>query len=311
MALLLDIRQDNWMREVDLRDELAPHLPGVPIYCSLDEAVADKVVMLAGIKLYPGVAAGLANLQLVQKLGAGVDAIVADPDLKPEVRVTRLKPDAPAREIAEFCLAYVLREQRNMLFHEANAALGKWVEREPRETLKTTVGVLGLGHIGGRTAMMFAGLGFNVIGWSRTPKQIDGIDCRAGADALPGMLGECDYIASILPSTPQTRGLFDAELLTHMKPGSVIINAGRGDLIVEDDLIAALDADQLGGAVLDVVSEEPLPENNPLWRHPKVTVTPHVSGWHLESIVTDVVENYRRLMAGEPLMNEVDRAAGY
>jgi len=311
MALLLDIRQDNWMREVDLRDELTPHLPGVPIYCSLDEAVADKVVMLAGIKLYPGVAAGLANLQLVQKLGAGVDAIVADPDLKPEVRVTRLKPDAPAREIAEFCLAYVLREQRNMLFHEANAALGKWVEREPRETLKTTVGVLGLGHIGGRTAMMFAGLGFNVIGWSRTPKQIDGIDCRAGADALPGMLGECDYIASILPSTPQTRGLFDAELLTHMKPGSVIINAGRGDLIVEDDLIAALDADQLGGAVLDVVSEEPLPENNPLWRHPKVTVTPHVSGWHLESIVTDVVENYRRLMAGEPLMNEVDRAAGY
>ncbi|NNE22393.1 MAG: glyoxylate/hydroxypyruvate reductase A [Rhizobiales bacterium] len=311
MALLLDIRQENWMREEDLRDELAPHLPGVPIYCSFDEAAADKVVMLASIKLYPGVAAGLPNLQLVQKLGAGVDAIVADPDLKPAVRVTRLKPDAPAREIAEFCLAYVLREQRNMLFHQANAAMGQWVEREPRETLKTTVGVLGLGHIGGRTAKMFAGLEFNVIGWSRTPRQIDGIDCRAGDNALPGMLGECDYVASILPSTPQTRGLFDAELLTHMKPGSVIINAGRGDLIVEDDLIAALDADRLGGAVLDVASEEPLPEDSPLWRHPKVTVTPHVSGWHLDSLVPDVVENYKRLMDGKPLMNEVDRAAGY
>lgn len=299
------------MREEDLRKELAPHLPGVPIYCSFDEAVANEVIMLAGIKLHPGVAAGLPKLQLVQKLGAGVDAIVADPNLDPAVRVTRLKPDAPAREIAEFCLAYVLREQRNMLFHQSNAAMGKWVEKAPRETLKTTVGVLGLGHIGGRTAKMFAGLEFNVIGWSRTPKEIEGIDCRAGADALPDVLGECDYIASILPSTPQTRGLFDADLLTYMKPGSVIINAGRGDLIVEDDLMAALDKNQLGGAVLDVVSEEPLPDDSPLWRHPKVTVTPHVSGWHLESLVPDLVENYKRLVAGEPLMNEVDRVAGY
>ena len=311
MAMLIDIRQPTWMHEEELRDQLAPHLPGVAIYCSLDEAVKDDVVMLTGIRLFPGVAASLPDLQLVQKLGAGVDAIVADPDLRPDVRVTRLKPDAPAREIAEFCLAYVLREQRNMLFHQANAAKGKWVEKPPRETLKTTVGVLGLGHIGGRTAKMFAGLDFNVIGWSRTPKDIDGIDCRAGAEALPGVLGECDYIASILPSTPETRGLFDAGLLAHMKPGSVIINAGRGDLIVEDDLMAALDAELLGGAVLDVVTKEPLPEDHPLWRHPKMTITPHVSGWHLESAVDDVVENYKRLVAGEPLMNEVDREAGY
>lgn len=311
MALLIDIRLPTWMREEDLRDELKPLLPDVPIYCSLDEAALDDVLMVAAVKLFPGVAASLPNLQLVQKLGAGVDAIVADPDLKPDVRVTRLKPDGPAREIAEFCLAYVLRDQRNMLFHAANAANGQWVEKPPRETPKTTIGVLGLGHIGGRTAELFASLGFNVIGWSRTLKQIDGIDCRAGTEALPDMLRVCDYVASILPSTPETRDMFDADVLTKMKPGSVIINAGRGDLINESDLIAALDKGVPGGAVLDVVSEEPLPQDNPLWRHPKVTITPHVSGWHLESAVNDVADNYQRLVAGRELLNEVDRQAGY
>ena len=311
MTILLDIRQPAWMSEEQLRDQLAPHLPGVTIHCHPTDAPLDDVEMLVCVGLHDGVAASLPGLRLVQKLGAGVDAIVADPDLAPEVQVTRLKPDAPAREIAEFCLAYVLREQRNMRFHEAHAEKAEWVQVPPSITPETTIGVLGLGHIGARTARLFAHLEFRVIGWSRTPKTIDGVDCRAGEDALPDLLAECDHVCSILPSTPLTRGLFDAAMLAKMKPGAVLINAGRGDLVVEPDLLKALDTGTPGHAVLDVVSEEPLPTDNPLWHHDGVTITPHVSGWHVDDSFGIIVENYRRLIAGEPLLHLVDRTAGY
>ena len=311
MALLIDIRQPEWMTEEQFRDELAPHLPGVDIYCSLDEARPDDVIMLAAARLNQGVAKQLPNLQLVQKLGAGVETMVNDPDLGPDVRIARLKPDAPAREIAEYCIAYVLREQRNMVFHDDQAAQGLWTPVAPREVAKTMIGVLGLGHIGGRTARMFTALGYSVIGWSRSPKQMDGIDCRHGRDGLLSLLGEADYVCAILPSTQETRDMFNADLLARMKPGSMIINAGRGDLIDEDALLVALDQGTPGKAVLDVISEEPLPQESPLWQHPALTITPHVSGWHLDDSTKVVAENYKRLAAGGTLINEVDRAAGY
>jgi glyoxylate/hydroxypyruvate reductase A len=311
MALLIDIRQPEWMTEEQFRDDLAPHLPGVDIYCSLDEARPEEVIMLAAARLNPGVAQQLPKLQLVQKLGAGVETMVNDPDLGSNVRIARLKPDAPAREIAEYCIAYVLREQRNMTFHDEQAAKGLWTPVAPRQVAKTTIGVLGLGHIGGRTARMFTALGYRVIGWSRSAKEIDGVECRNGPEGLVSLLAECDHVCCILPSTHETRGMFNAGLLAKMKPGAMIINAGRGDLIVEDDLLAALDAGTPGKAVLDVVNTEPLPSDSPLWHHPALTVTPHVSGWHLDDSTKVVAENYRRLLAGDRLLNEVDRAAGY
>ncbi len=299
------------MPEQQLKKLLQPHLPGVSIYCTDPGSHADQVIMLAAVKLWPGLAATLPNLQLIQKVGAGVDGIVRDPELQEHVRITRLKPDAPAQEIAEYCVAYVLYEQRNMRSHEASAANAKWEPIAPRQSPLTTVGVLGLGHIGGRTARCFAALGFRVIGWSRSVKSIDGVDCRSGSGALPALLGECDYVASILPSTPDTRNLFNADLLSNMKPGSVLINAGRGDLIDEQELIDALDNEKLAGAVLDVFRTEPLPPSHPFWGHEKITITPHVSGWHLDDGLIDIAENYKRLRAGEPLVNEVNRAAGY
>ncbi len=310
MSLLIDIRDPGWMTEEDLRDQIAPLLPDVTIHAGIDDGDMTDVTMMAAVQLFPGVAAGLPSLQMIQKLGAGVDGIVRDPDLPSHVRVTRLKPDGPAQEIAEYCLAYVLREQRNMPAHEADTAKKKWVQIAPRITSELTVGVLGLGHIGGRTARLFAQMGYRVLGWARSQKSIDGVDCRAGLDALPAMLGECDFVCSILPSTPDTVDLFDKTLLGKMKQGAVFINAGRGDLIVDADLIAALDTG-LGGAVLDVFRSEPLPEDHPYWTHDKVTITPHVSGWHAEDAHIAIAENYKRLTEGRPLLNEIDRSAGY
>ncbi len=311
MALLIDVNMPEWMTDEALAREVLSMLPDadVRVYENMGDPV--EIEMAAVTRLRPDLAAKLPHLKLVQKLGAGVETMVGNPDLPGHVKITRLKPDAPAREMAEFCLAYILRDQRNMKFHDARQAERVWQPIAPRSTPDTVVGVLGLGHIGSRTAKMIAAVGFKVIGYSRSPKYIEGIECRHGADTLLPMLKECDYVACVLPSTLETRGLVNREFLASMKKGSVLINVGRGDLVIESDLMNNLDADHVGGVVLDVVNSEPLPPDSPLWTHPKVTLTPHVSGWHLGDALKDVAENYRRLLDGSPLLHEVNRARGY
>lgn len=310
MTLLIDIRDPSWMREADLRDTLAPHLPGVELLCNINER-RDDVIMAAVVDLYPDVIDFAPNLQLVQKLGAGVDGIVSVAGLPEDVRVTRLVTDLPAIEIAEYCLAHVLQFQRNLPIHRADAAVQRWQPLPPRLTSETIIGVLGLGVIGGLTAQKIAGLGYQVIGWSKSAKQLDGVDCRHGDGALTDILKTADYLVCILPSTPSTRDFINRERLALMKPEAIVINAGRGDLIVDEDLIAALDQGMIAHAVLDVFRKEPLPADHPFWKHAHVTVTPHVSGWHQGDALLDVAKNYKRLIAGEPLLNEVNRKAGY
>ncbi|KIC15511.1 NAD(P)-dependent oxidoreductase [Leisingera sp. ANG-DT] len=311
MAMLISIGHDGWYTEEQLAEELRAMAPGADIRPVSAPGNLDEVTVLAVSALKGDLPEHLPNLKLVQKLGAGVDTIVAHPSLAPHVRVARLRPLEPAHEIAEFCLAYVLRDQRNMLAHAASQSRSAWEPRAPGRPQETTVGILGLGHIGGLTAQLMRDLRFRVLGWSRSPKEIEGVDCCHGDTALVQMLGECDYVCSILPSTPATRQLMNADTLAAMKPGAVLINAGRGDLVDEPALLAALDNGTPGHAVLDVVSKEPLPADNPLWSHPQVTLTPHVSGWHLGDALKDVVENLRRLEAGEELLHEVDRERGY
>jgi glyoxylate/hydroxypyruvate reductase len=311
MALLIDIRDPSWMKEVDLAERLAPSLPGVKIYAGYEGSTYEDVTMIAAVKLHPSVAKQLPNLRLVQKLGAGVDTMVSDPDLPSHVRLARLKPLGPAQEIAEYAVAFVLQRQRNLLFHAVNQTQASWKPIPPKRAPHTTVGVLGFGHIGGLTAKTFANLNFRVMGWSQSAKTIDGVDCCHGEDALVPLLAECDYVVSILPSTERTRDLFNAALFSKMKKGSTLINAGRGDLVVEEDLIIALANGPIEAAVLDVVRTEPLPTDHPFWTHPQITITPHVSGWHADEGLTDVAENYKRLMSDQPLLNEVDRSKGY
>ena len=216
MPLLIDIDMPEWITDEVFRAALAPLLPGADIRCMAEPGDLSTVTMLATVGLRPGLAARMPKLQLVQKLGAGVETMVHSPELPQQVRVARLKSDSAAQEIAEYCVAYVLRAQRNMAAHEAAQAEARWQPIGPRETPRTTVGVLGLGNIGARVAEAHKGLGFPVIGWSRGPKDLPGIDCRHGTAALLPMLGECDYVACILPSTPQTRDLADAAFFAAM-----------------------------------------------------------------------------------------------
>ena len=311
MALLIETNLPEWMTNEVLKAQLQPLLPDVDIRYAPNLGDLSEVVMVACVWLPAGWARMLPNLRLVQKLGAGVEAIVDDPDLPPNVQVTRLKPDIPAQEMAEYCLAHVLWQQRNMYRHIQDQAIKKWDPIPPRKTAETTIGILGLGHIGGQIASLFAQLGFRVLGWSRSAKLIEGVDCRFGADALYPLLGECDYVASVLPSTAQTRNLFNRSTFAAMKTGATLINVGRGDLIVDNDLLNALNNGHLGRAVLDVFHAEPLSREHPFWSHPQITITPHVSGWHVDNSFTTIAENYRRLIDGRTPINLVNRERGY
>ncbi len=311
MALIISIKTTDWMQPEDVHRQLAELLPGADLRLASAPGNPADVSMLAVDGLAAGEASAYPNLQLIQKLGAGVETILRQPDLPSHLRIARLKPDAPAREMTEFALAYVLREQRHLEFHASQQQAGRWIKREPLEATDTTIGVLGLGHIGGRIARTFAGLDFQVLGYSRSPRDEAGVTCLSGRDGFLQVLGRSDYLISVLPSTAETRDLMNRDAFAAMKQGAVLVNMGRGDLVVEEDLLESLDSGHLGGAVLDVFRREPLPPDHPFWAHPKVTITPHVSGWHLTGAFAEVAENYRRLLEGRPLLNEVDRSAGY
>lgn len=311
MALLIDIKQPDWLEDEVLRQQLLAIDPDADIRCGDNPGDPLEIEMLTTSTYQPGEALKYPNLKLVQKTGAGVDAIMVDESLPASVQVTRLRTDTSGQEMAEYTLAYVLQEQRHMRQYQQNQAQSLWEAYVPRRACETTVAVLGLGRIGNLVAEKFLSCDFKVLGWSRSQKELEGVDCYAGSEQFESVLSKADYVVSILPSTPETTRLFNRKTFASMKPSAFIINVGRGTLIDEDELIQSLDEGLLAGAILDVMQTESLPVESPLWMHPKVILTPHVSGWHLGDAVTDIAENFRRLKSGEPLLNMVDRELGY
>lgn len=311
MALLIDIKQPVWMKDQELRDQLIQINPQADIRCGGDPGNIDDIEMLAVSNYHRGEALRYPRLKLIQKIGAGVEAVMADDSLPDSIQVARLSSETPGREIAEYSLACVLQEQRHLRIYRDNQSRSLWEAQVPRRACKTTVAVLGLGQIGALCAKKFVDNDFRVLGWSRSEKNLPDVECLAGDEQLPAVLGEADYVVSVLPSTPETTKLFNRDSFRWMKPGSVIINVGRGSLINEVDLVQALDEGLLATAILDVMQTEPLPPESPLWQHPNVVLTPHVSGWHLGDSVGDIAENLRRLVTGEPILNLVDRELGY
>ena len=311
MALLIDIKHPDWMTDEALRDELLAYYPEADIRTGAEPGNLDEIEMLTVSSYYPGEALKYPNLRVIQKTGAGVNHILADAGLPASIQVARLQSGTAGPEMAEYALAFVLQEQRHLRRYHAQQARSEWLSYPPRVAAETRVAVLGLGRIGQQVARRFVDNDFRVSGWSRGPKRLDRVDCGAGDEGLHAIVAEADYIVSVLPSTPQTRGMFGAELFSRFNPAAFFINMGRGDLVDESELVAALDQGELAGAILDVMSTEPLPADSPLWLHPKVQLTPHISGYHLGDAVADIAENYRRLRAGEALLNPVDRELGY
>jgi len=311
MALLIDVKHPDWMKDDELRAELLQFYPEADIRTGDSPGNLEEIDMLTVSSYFPGEALRYPNLKVIQKTGAGVNNILADQELPESVQVARLQTNTSGAEMAEYALAFVLQEQRHLRQYHHQQMRSEWKSYPPRKAAHTTVAVLGLGRIGLVVAQRFSDNGFKAAGWSRNHKNLPGVDCFAGVDRLPVALASADYVVSVLPSTPQTRGMFNSDLFRHFNPQSLLINVGRGDLVDEADLMQALDDGLLAGAILDVMSIEPLPADNPLWLHPKIQLTPHISGYHLGDAIFDIAENYRRLQNGEPLLNLVDLEQGY
>jgi glyoxylate/hydroxypyruvate reductase len=251
------------------------------------------------------------NLGLVVNLGAGVDALLGRDDL-PDVPITRLSDPKMSRMMAGFVLFAVTRHARNIPAFERAQRQRSWNYIHPRDPETLRVGILGLGQLGLTAALECARQGYQVQGWSNTLKTVDGIWTLAGPDALPEILGGSDILVCMLPETPHTRGLLNAERLALLKFGAAFINVSRGGIVDEQALIDALRSGHIAEATLDVFATEPLPAFSPLWEMDNVLITPHLASVALPtSAAQQIGENLRRLHAGQSLLSRVDPRRGY
>lgn len=245
----------------------------------------------------------------VLNLWAGVEGIADNPTLK--LPLARMVDPALTQGMVEWVTGHVLRHHLDIDYFLARQS-GEWQPKVPPLASDRPVTVLGLGELGAACAQKLAGLGFPVTGWSRSQKSIPGITCLSGEDGLKTALQSAEILVLLLPKTPATENTLNAETLALMPKGAVIVNPGRGPLIDDDALLAALDSGQIGHATLDVFRVEPLPQDHPFWAHPGVTVTPHIaSETRVASASKVIAENIRRGEAGEPLLHLVDRGLGY
>lgn len=248
------------------------------------------------------------RLRAVLSLWAGVERIVGNPTLR--APLCRMVDPGLTAGMVEYVAGHVLRHHLGMDAHILGQD-GVWRGAlVPPLAADRRVGVLGLGALGGAAALALRGLGFDVAGWSRRPREGLPFPCLHGAQGLAEVLARSEIVVLLLPATPATENLLDARRLATLPEGAVIVNPGRGRLIDEAALLAALD--RLGHATLDVFRTEPLPPGHPFWTHPRVTVTPHIASATRPATAAQVVaENIRRSEAGEPLLHQVDQTQGY
>ena len=259
-----------------------------------------------------GALATLPNLKAIQSLGAGVEHVLRDAELPAGVPIARLIDPGLKTGMVEFVALEVLRHHRRDPEYRALQAKGEWRRLPQTLSRDRRVGILGLGHLGTACAETLRGFGFDVAGWSRSAKSIDGIACHHGDDGLFALLERTDILICLLPLTPETEDILDATTLGALPRGAVLINAARGRHVVDDDLIDALDSGQLSAASLDVYREEPLPAGHPFWTHPKIVMFPHAAAWTLpESGAPVIADNIRRLREGRALYGLIDARRGY
>jgi glyoxylate/hydroxypyruvate reductase A len=278
---------------------------------------ADPSITYAVVwKQRPNLLSRLPNLRAIFSIGAGVDHIFADRTI-PEVPIVKVVADNLTQHMTEYVVWRVLDHHKQGPLFRVQQAKKIWRDPPQRPANDISVGVMGLGTLGQAAATALLSLGFHVNGWSRREKNVAGVSTFAGEAELIPFLNATDVLVVLLPLTPATTGVINYGLLKELRRrnglgGAVLINAGRGRLQKDADIVRALDDGTLKEASLDVFEVEPLPRTSPLWNHPKVFVTPHAAATsdpnHLVPIMLKQMDAFER---GEPLQNVVDREAGY
>src|SRR5262245_39319436 len=285
---------------------------------SWPDGVGDRadVAYACAWKAPHGLMAELPNLQVIFSLGAGVDHRMGDPRL-PDVPIVRIVDPDLTRRMTEYVVLHVLMRHRRMKMYEQQQRQQIWHDHHQPPAGDVTVGIMGLGVLGRDAAAMVQRLGFRVAGWSRSAKAVPGIETFHGAAGLDAFLARTEILVCLLPLTPDTKGILNLALLRRLKRdgalgGAYLINAGRGGLQVDADILAALDQGLLAGASLDVFPTEPLPPASALWAQPNITITPHnAAESDPRALTANVLQQIARHERGEPLDHMIERDRGY
>ncbi|MCT7378117.1 2-hydroxyacid dehydrogenase [Chelativorans salis] len=290
--------------------EFARELPGLRFASRPDAVDAAEVRYLLtwtapeGIQQYR-------NLEVLFSIGAGVDQIDTT-GLPPTVKLVRMVDEEIVRMMQEYATMAVLALHRDLPGYLAQQADAVWRARSARQARERRVGVLGLGVLGAAVLERLEPFGFQLQGWSRSPRSIPGVACYSGRSELKSFLGQTDILVCLLPLTAETHGILDAELFSALPCGASLVHVGRGPQLDHGALLEALDNGQISSAVIDVTEPEPLPSGHPFWRHPKALLTPHIASvTSPRSAARAVIENIRRHEDGIDPIGLVDRSRGY
>ncbi len=252
------------------------------------------------------------NIKVIQSVGASIEHITSTQTIKENTQITRIVDEQLSNDMWEFLLSTVLSELKNSRSYLENQQQIIWQQQAYETINNTTISILGLGQIGGFVAEKFAQIGFNVNGWSNSEKQILNVKSYHGEEQFDAFLNQTDFLINLLPLTKKTKGILNKNTFKKLPKTASVINVGRGEHLIEDDLIQMLDAGELSSAFLDVFINEPLPKTHPFWMHRKVQITPHVASLtNVETAAEQVIENYKLFLNNKTLNNVVSLTKGY
>ncbi len=295
-----------------IAEHIARLAPGLAIATDAVSVDPAAVRCIAAYRLAPGVLPRYPGLQLLCAASSGVDKLLAVPDLPPTLPVVRVADPLQSAQIAQFVCGHAIGHVRHFAAYRSQQQQALWQRHAPPAFGSPKATVLGLGHTGQAVARMLAAVGFDVAGWSRSARDVAGVASLAGTEALQARLADTDVLVCTLPLTAATERLIDAALLARLPARALLINVGRGEVVADEALAAALRAGRLAGAVLDVHRQEPLPADAAAWRVPGLAVTPHVASQPSAlAVAQTIVQAVQRLQRGEPHPNQVDRGRGY
>ena len=293
----------------DWQRELRQQLPETRIDTFPEVADARAVEYAVTWKHPRGIFRNYPNLKVVASMGAGVDHITSDPDLPQNIQITRVVDEQLSADMSVFVLALILEYLRNLAPYRTTKA---WSPKSYARTEDTKIGIMGLGVLGTAVGKTLVKNGFQVSGWSRTPSKNNPIKSFYGEHQLHKFLSESNILVCLLPLTRETENILNKELFAKLPKGAYLINVARGEHLVEHDLIEMIEKGHLAGASLDVFKKEPLPQEHPFWKHPKIQVSPHVASvTNPTSATAQIADNYHRMKAGKPLKNVIQKEKGY
>ncbi|PKP34776.1 MAG: glyoxylate/hydroxypyruvate reductase A [Bacteroidetes bacterium HGW-Bacteroidetes-17] len=252
------------------------------------------------------------NLKAISSLGAGVDHLLSDPDLPLNIPIVRIVDPELAHAMSEFVIGLIFNHLRAFTQYHENQKQKIWDVNNFQIAPNVHVGIMGMGVLGQDLAIKLAAIGFKVVGWAQSPKEIKNVKVYTGSDEFDEFLSETNILVCLLPLTEKTKNILNKETFSKIQDQAYIINVARGNHLVDEDLIEMIDGNRLSGASLDVFRIEPLPENHPFWAHSKINITPHIASLtNPISVAPQIIENYKRAMAGQPLLNLVSTKLGY